>query len=802
MLAAVVLVLAGVGTWVGLSGGSGAHSGAASHKPVPGALMKALILANKSSEAGGMLPPSACKQNTATHVTCTAPATGITAAVFQTYPSLKALYAAYTARVSSLNSGPFKQNFGDCGSQATFGEVGWNHLFQHPKKYTVDQMITGTVRDDQAAGRVFCSFTGGRESMVWTQNAGNMLGYVSGPVHGSVWNWWVPVHHNIGLGTGAQPGWQQGTNSLYATQQVGAAVDKSGRIWVAGGLTDPQHATVKTEFYDPTIGAWSQGPDLPVPLHHAMMVSYQNTVWVIGGFEPQGSEIIGVASARVLHLNQSLTAWVEGPGLRHARGAAAAAVAGNKIVVAGGRTAGTSPAEVIPTEVFDGTSWHDAAGIPVPGDHLAAASDGTYLYAVGGRRLEVTSNTAAVQRFDPNADRWTQLPAAPGKVSDAAAAVVGGRLIVAGGESIGTVFSTVWAYDLVSSTWSTLPNLPAPRHGLAVAGIGNTLYAIDGASQPGHNASTPTVQTLTVIPGAAQPAAAWRQAGDSLYATQQVGAAVDKSGRIWVAGGLTDAQHATVKTEFYDPTVGTWSQGPDLPVPLHHAMMVSYQNTVWVIGGFEPQGSEIIGVASARVLHLNQSLTAWVEGPGLRHARGAAAAAVAGNKIVVAGGRTAGTSPAEVIPTEVFDGTSWHDAAGIPVPGDHLAAASDGTYLYAVGGRRLEVTSNTAAVQRFDPNADRWTQLPAAPGKVSDAAAAVVGGRLIVAGGESIGTVFSTVWAYDLVSSTWSTLPNLPAPRHGLAVAGIGNTLYAIDGASQPGHNASTPTVQTLTFHN
>ena len=599
----------------------------------------------------------------------------------------------------------------------------------------------------------------------------------------------------------ATPGWQQGTDSLYATQQVGAAV-LGGRIWVAGGLTDPQHATAKTEFYDPTVNTWSAGPALPVPLHHAMMVSYQNTVWVIGGFQPRGSEIIGVASARVLHLNQSQTAWVEGPALHHARGAAAAAVAGNKIVVAGGRTAGTSPAEVIPTEVFDGTSWHDAAGIPVPGDHLAAASDGTYLYAVGGRRLEVTSNTAAVQRFDPNADRWTQLPAAPGKVSDAGAAIVGGRLIVAGGESIGTVFNTVWAYDLASSTWTSLPKLAAPRHGLAVAGIGNTVYAIDGAAEPGHNASTLTVQTLTVIPAAARPAGGWQQPGDSLYATQQVGAAVDKSGRIWVAGGLTDPQHATAKTEFYDPTIGTWSAGPALPVPLHHAMMVSYQNTVWVIGGFQPRGSEIIGVASARVLHLNQAQTAWVEGPALHHARGAAAAAVAGNKIVVAGGRTAGTSPAEVIPTEVFDGTSWHDAAGIPVPGDHLAAASDGTYLYAVGGRRLEVTSNTAAVQRFDPNADRWTQLPAAPGKVSDAAAAIVGGRLIVAGGESIGTVFNTVWAYDLASSTWTSLPKLAAPRHGLAVAGIGNTVYAIDGASQPGHNASTPTLQTLTFHN
>src|ERR1700749_3893247 len=71
--------------------------------------------------------------------------------------------------------------------------------------------------------------------------------------------------------------------------------------------------------------------------------------------------------------------------------------------------ASPSPAEVIPTEVFDGISWHDAAGIPVPGDPLAAASDGRYVYAVGGRRLEVTSNTAAVQGFDPAADRWVPL---------------------------------------------------------------------------------------------------------------------------------------------------------------------------------------------------------------------------------------------------------------------------------------------------------------------------------------------------------------------------------------------------------
>jgi serine/threonine-protein kinase len=205
-LAAVVLVLAGVGTWVGLSG-SGSHAKAAMKmsqtpkpKPTPSPLMAALILANKSGDAVGKLPPSTCKQTNATLVTCTAPAGGISGVVFQTYPNQKALYAAYTAKVTALNTNKFRQNFKDCGSQDTFGEVGWNHLFQHTRSFTVDQMIMGTVRDDQAAGRVFCNYTQGLEYMVWTQNDGHLMGYVAGPVHTDVWDWWVAVHHNIGIG--------------------------------------------------------------------------------------------------------------------------------------------------------------------------------------------------------------------------------------------------------------------------------------------------------------------------------------------------------------------------------------------------------------------------------------------------------------------------------------------------------------------------------------------------------------------------------------------------------------------------
>ena len=172
-----------------------------------------------------------------------------------------------------------------------------------------------------------------------------------------------------------------------------------------------------------------------------------------------------------------------------------------------------------------------------------------------------------------------------------------------------------------------------------------------------------------------------------------------------------------------------------------------------------------------------------------------------GHKIVVVGGRT-GASQQLVKPTEIFDGTSWHDAAAIPVPGNHLAAASDGTYLYAVGGHKITETSNTAAVQRFDPATGQWTQLPSMPVAASGLGAAVVGGQLITVGGDN---------AIDRVQHRPGIQPGhqglvhpaatSPAARTGMGVTAYRNILYALDGAAQPGHIASTNTVQILRFH-
>jgi non-specific serine/threonine protein kinase len=614
-----------------------------------------------------------------------------------------------------------------------------------------------------------------------------------------------------GSPTTAQPaGWKLGAASPFPGQQLRAA-ELDGKIWLAGGLTGNSEATdtptKKTEYYDLAAGKWHAGPDLPFAVHHAILVPYQGKLWLIGGFLSQGHNLELAASNKVLFLDPAKGRWVESRPLNHARTAAAAVVVNNEIVVIGGRTGGKHPGEVKQTEIFNGTSWHDAADIPVPGDHLAAVTDGKYVYALGGRTLKASANHNAVQRFDPATNTWTQLTPLPIANSDFGAAYVGGQLITFGGENGLKVFGTVQAYNLASKTWSTLPSMADPRHGMGATVVGNTIYCIDGASLPGHNGSTNTLQTFvaTVPPTPVQVSGVWTGGHFSPYPVQQLPAAVLNQSQVWVAGGLVGNSEATdtatKKTEYYDTQLRLWNSGPDLPFAVHHAMMVNYRNQLYLIGGFLSQGHNLEVAASNKVLKLDAATSRWVEAPPLHHARAAGAAVVVNNEIVVIGGRTGGQRPGEVAQTEIFNGTSWHDAASIPVPGDHLAAVTDGTDVYALGGRTLKASANHSAVQRFDPATNTWSQLTNLPVANSDFGAAYLGGELIIFGGENGLTVYKTTRAYNLTSKTWSTLPNLKYARHGMGATVVGNnTIYAMAGASLPGHNGSNGSVQLLRF--
>ncbi|MBV9606464.1 MAG: hypothetical protein JO027_15215 [Solirubrobacterales bacterium] len=180
------------------------HAQAVSYRNTP--LFQAVAGVNTAdTPAKGYLPPSTCKGMSATLVLCTRPHYAVYGVAFRTYPSLKALYAAYEARVSALSQQPFRSNYGNCTETDISGEVSWNHNFLHPSMYPLSMFTSGQIKDDQAAGRVFCTFTNDLLDIVWTQDDGRLMAEVTGAPHLDTYLWWKWVHHSVVLPGSANP---------------------------------------------------------------------------------------------------------------------------------------------------------------------------------------------------------------------------------------------------------------------------------------------------------------------------------------------------------------------------------------------------------------------------------------------------------------------------------------------------------------------------------------------------------------------------------------------------------------------
>ncbi|MBJ8345960.1 kelch repeat-containing protein [Antrihabitans sp. YC2-6] len=581
--------------------------------------------------------------------------------------------------------------------------------------------------------------------------------------------------------------WRQLDDAPIARQQSATTVS-SGVVWVFGGL-DNEGSTPIVEGYDPALDTWKSGPDLPLALNHPMAVEYRGELVVLGGWEPEGANLTGKTSDRVLALRNGV--WVDLAKLPEPRAAGAAVVIDDKIVVLGGQNQDKQLS--VSADVFDGTTWTTVPGMPTPREHVAAATDGKFVYAVGGRDLSADKNTAALEAFDLTTNAWTVLPPMPTARGGLGAAYADGRIVTVGGEEPTRVLGTAEAYDIASRTWSELPPLHTPRHGLSVAAVGNWIYAFGGATRPTHAESTATAEALALPARLPQPAADWRPLKDARIARQQ-SATTMADGTIWVFGGLDNAG-STSKVQGYDPAIDTWKSGPDLPSALNHPMAVEYRGELIVIGGWEPEGPNLTAKTSDRVLALRNG--AWVDLPRLPEPRAAGAAAVVDEKIVVMGGQNNGELSTTTV---IFDGTAWRTSAGLASPREHLAATADGTFVYALGGRDLSADKNSAAVERFDAATSTWTTLADMPTARGGLGAVYLDGRIVAVGGEEPTRVLDTVEAFDVGTGTWAAFPSLRTARHGLAVAAVGNTVYAIGGATKPTHAQSTAVSEALDF--
>lgn len=74
-------------------------------------------------------------------------------------------------------------------------------------------------------------------------------------------------------------------------------------------------------------------------------------------------------------------------------------------------------------------------------------------------------------------------------------------LIVFGGEIFipeAKVFKEVWRYSLSQDSWTSLPDMLTPRHGLGAGKFGKNVYVIGGATGPSGDGTSNLNELFTL----------------------------------------------------------------------------------------------------------------------------------------------------------------------------------------------------------------------------------------------------------------------------------------------------------------
>ena len=89
--------------------------------------------------------------------------------------------------------------------------------------------------------------------------------------------------------------------------------------------------------------------------------------------------------------------------------------------------------------------------------------------------------------------------------SDLGVAIADGRLVAVGGVSAGQVLKSVSVFDLMTKSWDGLPDMATARHGMAVAAVEKSVYAIGGSTAIGDGQVISAAEVLKLPARQIQP---------------------------------------------------------------------------------------------------------------------------------------------------------------------------------------------------------------------------------------------------------------------------------------------------------
>jgi len=221
---------------------------------------------------------------------------------------------------------------------------------------------------------------------------------------------------------------------------------------------------------------------------------------------------------------------------------------------------------------------------------MAASANGK-VYAIGGQTTESSEPDKAgfvdtVYEYDPAANKWTARASMPTRRGGGAAAVVDGKIYVAGGRPPGGADFAV--YDPKADRWTTLPNLPTQRNHLAADAIDGKIYVVGGRFEGGFRSQrTDAVEVFD--PKTNQ----WSKRHSMLRPRGGVNG-IAANGCFHLFGGEGNPEHPYgiyADHDYYNPVTDAWTHLEDMPIAVHGVTGMAFiKGLVHLTGGGTAQG--------------------------------------------------------------------------------------------------------------------------------------------------------------------------------------------------------------------
>ena len=304
--------------------------------------------------------------------------------------------------------------------------------------------------------------------------------------------------------------------------------------------------------------------------------------------------------------------------------------------------------------------------------------------------LAACSGGFVCQAADPTWStlQWRKIADSPLKRTEAATAVIDGRLYLFGGFIPGLETSSqVDVYDPTSGTWSRVKDMPTrPTHENA---------AVDGRS-------------------------------------------------VWIAGGFLGKHPGPATNEVwkYDGAADTWTAGPPLPEPRAGGGLVAVQGRLHYFGGYKPDRDTVC--ADHWSLVTGEPDARWTREADMPNPRGHLAAAVLDGKIYALGGANGHDRKQVDLPyCDRYDPATkaWTKIASLPDGRSHFEGSTivHGDRIIVVSGRcnaSQPPRMNVDDILEYDPETDAWRVLGTNPLRCMAPSAEIIGGKLfVIAGG-------------------------------------------------------------------